>query len=150
MAVYFMWGNRAIPSFVKCLESLPNLHTLEIGRTKSAITAPLKDALKRVKLPQIKTLILPPTAYPLLQRCHEVEDVTCVTSDSTMFSDEFLGALSSNQDSKVRRLAIPLVSRGDQSRKWSSPLYDHRVRMVTDCLQPQDTWPHFQDSPNSP
>jgi len=117
MSLFLMWDNTALPSFVRCLESLPNLHTLEIGRADDSITTPLKKALKRVKLPQIETLIVPPETYPLLRCCCDVEDVVCVTRDDTVFSDEFLGALASNRDSKVRRLAIPLVSWGDPYRK---------------------------------
>ena len=117
MTMHFMQGDSAIPSFITCIESLPNLHTLEIGRTDSTITTPLKDALKRVKLPQIKTLILPPTAYPLLRHCRDVGDVVCVIRDDIVSSDEFLVSLASNRNSKVRRLAIPLVSRGNQSSK---------------------------------
>ena len=112
-----MWGDTKLPPFVRCLESLPNLHTLEIGQAEGPITTPLKNALKRVKLPQIKTLILPTTVYPLLQHCCNVEDVICVVRDTTVFSDEFLGSLASNQDSKVRRLAVPLVSVGNTFRK---------------------------------
>ena len=105
-----------IPKFAKCLESLPNLHTLEIGRAYGYITTPLENALKRVELPQIKVLILPPTTYPLLRHCRDVEEVTCVVGDEVILSDVFLGALTSNQGSKVRRLAIPLISCGNPSR----------------------------------
>src|SRR5258708_6338568 len=80
----------------------------------------VKNALKRVKLPQIKTLIIPPEAYSLLQCCCDAEDVVCVAGYDTVSSGEFLGVLASNQDSKVRRLAIPLVSWGNPSRKQSS------------------------------
>ena len=46
--------------FITCLESLPNLHTLEIGFVDYYPRAPLlENVLKGVKLPQIKTLILP-------------------------------------------------------------------------------------------
>ena len=107
----------AFPLFVKCLKSLQNLHTLEIGRAEGAITTQLKIALKRVKLPQIKTLILPPAAHPLLRHCHNIEDLVCVVKDKTVASDDFLGSLASNRDSKVKRLAIPLVLWCNPSRK---------------------------------
>ena len=115
--MYLTLSDSILPLFVGCLESLPNLHTLEIGRAHSYTAAPLKKALGRVEFPQIKTLILPPTAYPLLQHCRDVEDVICVVRDVTLSSDEFLGSLASNRDSKVRRLTIPLVSFGTPSRR---------------------------------
>jgi len=107
----------AIPLFVKCLQSLPNLHTLEIVRAGASATSPLKDALKRVKLPQIKTLILPSTAHPLLRPCRDVEDVVCVVRYGNISSDEFLGSLEFNRDSKIKRLVIPLVFWANPSRK---------------------------------
>ena len=137
--------------FVKCLESLPNLHTLEIGWTHRSITTPLENALKGVKLPQIKALVLPPAAYPLLRHCLDVEDVVCVAKyEASMSSDEVLGTLTSNQNSKVKRLAIPLVSWGNSSRERFSTLWGHCARTVVDCLEPQVMWPRVQGSPNSP
>ena len=107
-----MMINPTLAKFVKCLESLPNLRTLEVGCGHSVITALLEDALNGVELPQIKTLILSPTAYPLLRHCCNVEDVVLVVEGATMPSDVVLGSLASNRDSKVKRLAIPLVSWG--------------------------------------
>ena len=119
MTVGTLWNVSKFPLFVRCLESLPSLHTLEIGRADSYTTTPLKDALKRSKLPQIKALILPPCAHPLLQHCHNVEDVDCVVKDRPVPSDQFLGFLASIRCSKVKRLAIPLVPRINASSKWS-------------------------------
>ena len=130
MSLSLMWDNITIPPFIRCLESLQNLHTLEIGRADGTVTTPLKNALKRVKLPQIKTLIIPPEAYPLLQCCCDVEEVVWVTGDNIVSSDEFLGALAANRDSKVRRLAIPLVSWGNPSRKWTTIPCDHKAPMM--------------------
>lgn len=117
MTVRLVWNNSTLPKFVKCLESLPNLRTLEIGRTGNHITTALENALKHVKLPQIKALILPPTAYPLLRPCCDVEDVVCVVEYYARTTNGFLTSLASNRDSKVRRLAIPLVSWGNPPRK---------------------------------
>ena len=103
--------------FVKCLQSLPNLHTLEVGRADDFPGAPLKSALKGVELPQIKTLIISPPAYPLLQRCREVEDVVCMVVFPSMSPERVLRSLASNRDSKVKRLAIPLTICAHPSRK---------------------------------
>ena len=111
------WKDSAVPLFVRCLQSLPNLHTLEITRAGGSATSPLKGALQRGKLPPIKTLILPPAAHPLLRHCHDVEDVVCVVRYGTISSDEFLGSLGFNRDSKVKRLVIPLVLWDNPSSK---------------------------------
>jgi len=115
MTVLFPWKGSTIPLFVKCLESLPNLHTLEMGPVET-IATPLKSALKGVKLPQIKTLIIPPAAHPLLRHCRNVEDVVCVVGSKPIHSEEFLRSLGFNQDSKVKQLAIPLVLWENPSR----------------------------------
>ena len=122
MTVYFTSDFPALSRFIKCLRSLPNLHTLEIGQEDGYITPSLKkDAfrlkIKGVKLPQVKTLILPPAAHSLLKHCPNVEDVNWVTGDRTISSDEFLGSLASIRDSKIERLAIPLILPGNPSRK---------------------------------
>ena len=117
MIVDFPWGTREFTLFVECLESLPNLHTLETGWARDSITAPLKDALKGAKLPKIKTLIIPPAAHPLLRHCLYVEDVVWVVKYRTMLPDGLLKSLASNRDSRVKRLTIPLVMWDNTSRK---------------------------------
>ena len=107
--------------FARCLESLPNLHTLEIGWMNGPHARPLRDALKGVELTQIKTLILPPAADILLEHCPGVEDVVCVVGGATTYGlGALLMRLASNKDSKVKRLAIPLVWRSDWWYDWSS------------------------------
>ena len=121
MTVYFMWDTNIFPLFAECLKTLPNLHTLSIGSIRDFHTTPLEKALKGVKLPQIKTLTLPPAAYPLLQRCHDVEDVVCGIRDVNGPSgNEFLRSLVSNQDSRLKRLAIPLALLPNPSGKRSA------------------------------
>ena len=104
-------------SLVKCLESLPNLHTLEIRQMHHPSTISLQSALGGAKLPQIKSLTLPPATYPLLQHCHNVEDVTWVTRYQEQSSHQLFRYLASNRHPKVKRLVIPLVMQGDSSRK---------------------------------
>ena len=122
MTMDIIWNKSSFPPFVKCLQSLPNLHTLEIGWVNSSATTELNDALTGAKLPQIKTLILPHAAHPLLQHCRDVEDVVCIAGNVSVSPDEFLGSLPFWRDSKVKRLAIPLVSWVNPSRKRFSAL----------------------------
>ena len=103
---------------IRSLESLPNLHTLEIGFQRDQYRcSPPEGALEGVKLFQIKTLVLPPTAHLLLKHCPNVEVVDWIIGDKTVTSDKFLESLASIQDSKIKRLAIPLVLYGNPSRK---------------------------------
>ena len=120
LTVHLAWSWSAVPPFIKCLESLPNLHTLELRRVEYSITTPLKGALKGVKLPQIKALIIPPTVHPLLQHCPDVEDVVCVITDETLPCDGFLRSLTSKRGSKIKRLSVPFLSLPNPSSKWFS------------------------------
>ena len=108
-----------LPLFVGSLESLPNLHTLEISWVGNRIASPLEKALRHIKLPQIKTLIIPPAAHSLLRHCDSVEDLVCPFgyTPAPTPSDVILSSLASNRNSKVKRLAIPLVLWVNPSRK---------------------------------
>ena len=117
MTLHFL-GDQVIPLFVQCLELLPNIHTLEIGSSGNCPDAILlKMALGRVRLSQIKTLIVPESAHPLLEHCPNVEDVVWVVTDKPVTSDDFLRSLASNRFSRVKRLAVPLTLPGNPSRE---------------------------------
>ena len=104
--------------FARCLESLPNLHTLEIGWISGPYVELLGNALSGVELPQIRTLILPPAASILFRHCPNVEDVVCVVGGATTYElGGFLVRLASNKNSKAKRLAIPLQLRYNRSSK---------------------------------
>jgi len=135
MAVDFL-DDQGICPLVRCLSFLQNLHSLEIGSSDyGPDTALLEKALERIVLPQMKTLIIPEPAHPLLKHCPNVEDVVWVITNKPITSDEFLESLSSNCDSKVERLTIPLVLHGNPSRKRSSTLSYDEIITVTDRLQ---------------
>ena len=135
MTAYLPSSDPTFPPFAECLKSLPNLHTLKIGWLDNddgnSNATSLTEALNGVELPQIKTLILPPDAYPLLQHCCDVEDVVCVVDDRAMSPDGFLESLTSKRDPKVKRLAIPLVLWANLSSKRFSTLWGHGMGMMT-------------------
>ena len=135
MAFCFERDTTLFFSFVKCLESLPNLHILSIGCVYGPNTTSLAKALKGVNLPQIKALTLHPALYSLLEHCPNVEDIVCRTRGITNpFCDGFLRSLMSNQDSKLKRLSIPLALLPDAHRKQSSTPWDPRMTTMTDRL----------------
>ena len=137
-----------ISEFIKCLQSLPNLHTLEIASCDPCPRKWKKLAPKRAKLLQIKALVLPPAAHPLLRHCPNVEDIDWVMRDRIMTYEELIGSLASTHNSKVKRLAIPLILPTHPSCKQWSALQDHVVRLVTDRLQSQYLWLDVQASPS--
>ena len=118
MTLHSPWRVAEFPLLGKCLQSLPNLYTLVIASPDSNITNSLENALKGCKFPQIKALILPSSAYPLLKRCRNAEDVDCVVGDRPTHTEKLPEFLASIRGSKVKRLAIPLVSNCDTPSKW--------------------------------
>ena len=118
MTVHYL-GSEATPQFVGCLMSLPNLHTLEIGLSEAGSSACLLERalVWQVVLPQIKTLIIPETAYPLLKHCPNVKDVAWVIMDQPITSDAFLRSLPPSWCSRVKWLMTPLVLPMDPSHK---------------------------------
>ena len=136
MTLHFL-DDGAIRPFVRCLSFLPNLHTLAIGSVDYGPSPVLlKKALGRIRLPQIKTLIIPESAHPLLEHCRNVEDVVWVISDRRRAYNDFLQSFVSNSGSKVKRLTIPLtLPQSRPPRKRSKTLHLRRVGMTTDRLQ---------------
>ena len=111
--IYLSEYGPATSLFVKCLQSLPNLHTLEIEWTSGNIGIALGGALANAEFPNIRTLIVPTTAYPLLRHCPGVENIVYVPSwgwISTYHERDFFESLASIPDSKVKRLVVPLSS----------------------------------------
>lgn len=88
--------------FVRCLVVLPNLHTLEVISMGTHYSEPLRNALNGIKLPQIKTLILPSMAHCLLRHCPDVDDLTCTPFRP---NENFVQSLIVGQQ-KLRRLAV--------------------------------------------
>ena len=69
-------ASTVLPAFAVCLTVLPNLRTLRIMHTGLIATA-LRNAFRSVSIPQIRTIILPSGAHPILRSCPNVQDVTC-------------------------------------------------------------------------
>ena len=88
--------------FIRCLAVLPNLRTLEVISMGAHYSEPLRNALKGIKLPQIKTLILPCMAHCLLRHCPNVDDLTCTPFRP---NEDFIQSLIVGQQ-KLRRFAV--------------------------------------------
>jgi hypothetical protein len=70
-----------LPPFVKLLQSLPNVHTLQVPHAHSAMTGALKTAFEGSSFPSIRTVIMPTCAHEILRCCPETRDVTCNEGD---------------------------------------------------------------------
>jgi hypothetical protein len=60
-----------IPIFVKCLENLPNIHTIQIYALVG------EQLFEGRPLPTVRTAILPDNAHQILRMCPEVRKVIC-------------------------------------------------------------------------
>jgi len=70
-----------LPPFIRCLESLPNLHTLQLVHVHSEMTTTLKEAFEGHTFPRIRNVILPSCAHNILRCCPEVRQVVCNEDD---------------------------------------------------------------------
>ena len=67
-----------LPTWVRAIEALPNLHTLQILRTHHKISSDLKKAFEGHVFPQVRTISLPTRAHHILRCCPEVRKVICI------------------------------------------------------------------------
>jgi len=119
--------------FVECLAALPNLHTLEItsmsGRYVQAFVTALENRKLRIRLQQIRTLILPAEVHRLLRYCPNVEDLTCC---ATMPDEAFVESLAVGGLDHIRKLSVfPSGKRGTRS---SGDIWSSRVHFVSFSL----------------
>ncbi|KAG6876784.1 hypothetical protein C0993_000445 [Termitomyces sp. T159_Od127] len=75
----------ALAAFAQCLKALPRLHTLQILRAHTQMTAHLKRALAfaplALALPQVHTVVLPTHTHNVLRACPAARAVMCNCGD---------------------------------------------------------------------
>jgi len=74
-------ADTVLSPFVRCLESLPNLETLQIVYASLQMTTTLNDAFKGHTFPRIRNITLPSCAHNILRLCPEVRRVVCSQND---------------------------------------------------------------------
>ncbi|KAJ7686694.1 hypothetical protein B0H17DRAFT_1204118 [Mycena rosella] len=70
-----------IPPFARCLNRMPNMHTLQIVHAHTAMTTHLKNGFANTSLPTVRKIILPSWAHEVLRCCPEVTHVICNGDD---------------------------------------------------------------------
>ncbi|KAF5332118.1 hypothetical protein D9611_008037 [Ephemerocybe angulata] len=81
-----------LPTFVSCLQSLPNLHTIKVLHAHTQMTTAIKKAFSEVSLPSVRTFIGPGMCHELLKTCTEVRTVVCMEEDGS----KFVGVMGKN------------------------------------------------------
>ncbi|KAG6819257.1 hypothetical protein H0H93_013701, partial [Arthromyces matolae] len=90
-----------LSAFVQCLESLPNLHTLQVVRAHTQMTTHLKLAFEGHVLPQVRTVVLPDHAHNVLRSCPGVREVMCNYDDGGKLIGA-IGALMKERGEKAK------------------------------------------------
>ena len=72
-----------LPEFAQCLSQLPNLETLQVVHAHSQMTTVLGQYFKDIKLPSVRTAVLPAHAHNLLRCCPGVRTVVCTEGESS-------------------------------------------------------------------
>ena len=62
--------------FAQCLQSLPNVHTLQIAGVFGQAATAIKTAFKNHRFLQIRTIVLPTPAHHVFSSCPQVKDIT--------------------------------------------------------------------------
>ncbi|KDQ60174.1 hypothetical protein JAAARDRAFT_125597 [Jaapia argillacea MUCL 33604] len=122
---------RILPALVSCLESLPNLHTLQVVHAHAQMTSALGKAFENVSLPTIRTVILPSCAHNIIKCCPEVRDVTCNEDDGS----KLIGSLVKGGCNKVERIAgiSPSITMVKRLAKLAPNLRNILVQTHTVC-----------------
>lgn len=80
-----------LPALIQALNSLPNLHTLQITGVHRKMSTALKTAFDGHVFPQIRTVILPSEAHNILRCCPETRKVVCINGDD---GSQLIGAIA--------------------------------------------------------
>lgn len=119
-----------LPAFAECLDSLPNLHTLELCHVHQTMTTKIKNAFEEVIMPSVRTVVLPTAAHHLLRSCPNVEDVTCTLGDGS----QILGTIASKCPRVERisgtRPSLAMLQRRSSPRSSSKLLHLPPIQQV--------------------
>jgi hypothetical protein len=84
------YSTSVLPAWVRSIEALPNLHTLQI-QMHHKMPSDLKRAFEGHVFPQVRTISLPSHAHHILRCCSEVRKVIC---NSRMDSSTLVSAIA--------------------------------------------------------
>ena len=104
-----------LPAFARCLDILPNLHTLQILHAHNQMTTHLKKVFEGRSFPSIQTVILPTHAHEIMRCCKQAQTVVC----NDGYGSQLVTAIGTG-DKKVERLE-GFTPDEDLMKHWSSP-----------------------------
>jgi hypothetical protein len=93
-------ADKVLPVFLKCLENLPNLHTIKVVFAPLSMTTTIKSTFEKASLPTIRTVVVPAYCHEILRACPEVRSVWCMEEDG----GKLVAALGKGKCGKVEEL----------------------------------------------
>ncbi|TEB20053.1 hypothetical protein FA13DRAFT_1820524 [Coprinellus micaceus] len=93
-------ADKVLPTFLRCLENLPNLHTIKVVFAPLSMTTTIKNTFEKVSLPTIRTVVVPAYCHEILRACPEVRSVWCMEEDG----GKLVAALGKGKCGKVEEL----------------------------------------------
>ncbi|KAF8125182.1 hypothetical protein EV363DRAFT_1270211 [Boletus edulis] len=72
-----------VPELAACLATLPNLNTIQVVYTDYRMQTVIKNAFRGKRYPSVRRISLPSSAYEIIRRCPNVEEVACVDEDGS-------------------------------------------------------------------
>jgi hypothetical protein len=94
--------------FAQCLQSLPNVHTLQIAGVIGQAATAIKTAFKNHRFLQIRTIILPAPAHHVFSSCPQVKDITY-----TSYQENYIFNTISRRCKQVE--ALDIMAHGNNS-----------------------------------
>ena len=82
--IILLYAGKFLPSVARCIQSLPNLHTLQISSVEGKL-ATINTAFYDQSLLQIQTAIITDKAHHILKHCLAVKNVICMGFSNTPF-----------------------------------------------------------------
>ncbi|CAE6415824.1 unnamed protein product [Rhizoctonia solani] len=136
--------NRVIPPFVRLLNLLPNVQTLEIPHAHGSMTKILKHHFGGNIFPSIQTVVLPTCAHEILRCCPGIRDITCNEGDGGTLVSAMVNAGCSSLEVMNGIVAGPLqmkrlVKKGPSLR---------RIRINVRMKDPEKTIQSFSSFPS--
>ena len=94
--------------FAQCLQSLPNVHTLQISGVLGQAATAIKTAFKNRRFLQIRTIILPNLAHHILSSCPQAKNITYIG-----YQEDYVFNTMSKKCKQVE--ALDIMARGNNS-----------------------------------
>jgi hypothetical protein len=111
-------AGKVLRTFANCLQSLPNLHTLQIASVNGNLATAIKTAFNGRRFLKIHTITLPVIAHHILRSCPQVRNVAC-----THWVEKYFINTVAQKCKKVEALDVVVLLNDTVDRESFTKLY---------------------------